>query len=98
MAKSLHAGEQREHVALRIWLVLAIVVSLANPAFGQGTSKAPPQPQPGGPAKSAKEIESDKSNDRAYQKSLGNIPDKPPADPWGGARATETPKTTAKAK
>ena len=83
---------------MRIWLALAIVASLAEPAFGQGTTKAPPQPTPGGPPKTARDIEADKANDRAYQKSLRNIPDQPPADPWGGARSTETPKTTAKSK
>jgi hypothetical protein len=83
---------------LRIWLALAIIASLASPAFGQATTKAPPSPAPGGPPKTPQEIEADKAADRAYQKSLKNIPDQPPADPWGGARSTETPKTTAKSK
>ena len=38
--------------------------------------------------------EAEKSQDRAYKKSLGNIPDKPAADPWGGARAVDGSSTT----
>jgi hypothetical protein len=82
---------------LRIWLALAIIASLAWPAFGQ-TSKAPPQAAPGGPPKTPQEIEADKAAGRAYQKSLKNIPDQPPADPWGNARSPDTAKTAAKSK
>jgi len=82
---------------LRVWLALAIIASLACPAFGQ-TSKAPPQGTPGGPPKTPKEIEADKAADRAYQKSLKNIPDQPPADPWGNARGTDIATTAAKSK
>jgi hypothetical protein len=34
--------------------------------------------------------------DSAYKRSLGNIPDKPPADPWGIARDTDAPKAATK--
>jgi len=79
---------------MRILLALATIVALALPAYGQ--QKQTPQPAPGPPPKTQKQIEEDKAADRAYQKSLGNIPDQPPADPWGGARSTDTPKTDAK--
>jgi hypothetical protein len=69
---------------------------LAGPAFGQ--QKQTPQPAPGGPPKTQQEIEADKAADRAYRNSLKNIPDQPPADPWGSARSVDTPKTAAKAK
>jgi|GEM_PF-7114534 len=59
---------------------------LAAPAYAQ---KPPP---PTDPPKSQSEIERDKSAEQAYKKSLGNIPDKPPPDPWGGARAVEASK------
>ena len=70
---------------LRAAALMALL--LAGPAYAQ---KPPP---PTDPPKSPSEIEREKSADQAYKKSLGNIPDKPPADPWGGARATETPKS-----
>jgi hypothetical protein len=66
------------------------VLLLAGPAFAQGV-KAPPAPTD--PPKSPSQIESEKARDSAYKRSLGNIPDKPPADPWGGARATDEPKS-----
>ena len=82
---------------MRIWLALSIVTSLAAPAYGQ-ISKGAPGPAPGGPPKTPQEIEAEKSADRAYQKSLKNIPDQPPADPWGNARSPDTPKTAVKSK
>jgi hypothetical protein len=63
-----------------------LTVLFSGPVFAQGTAK-PPAPQD--PPKTYGEIESEKSNDRAYKNSLRNIPDKPPADPWGGARAID---------
>jgi hypothetical protein len=78
---------------LRLVLALAMMVAVAWPADAQQKT---PQPAPGPPPKTQKEIEADKAADRAYRKSLGNIPDQPPADPWGGARSTETSNTAAK--
>jgi hypothetical protein len=60
------------------------------------TQQAKPPP-PSDPPKSPSQIEAEKSQDRAYKNSLSNIPDKPPADPWGGARATEGTATTTTA-
>ena len=72
---------------LRAAAVLTLL--LAGPVYAQ---KAKP-PAPTDPPKSPSEMEAEKSNDRAYKRSLSNIPDKPPADPWGGARAVEAPKS-----
>jgi hypothetical protein len=65
---------------------------LAGPALAQAMK--PPAP-PADPPKSPSQIEADKVTDSAYKRSLGNIPDKPPADPWGSARATDEPKPAA---
>jgi hypothetical protein len=62
-----------------------LTLLIAGPVLAQGIK--PPAPQD--PPKSPSEIESEKSSDRAYKHSLSNIPDKPPADPWGGARAVD---------
>ena len=62
---------------------------LAGPALAQANKPPPPAQDP---PKSSGEIESDNAKASAYKRSLGNIPDKPPADPWGGARAIEPPK------
>jgi hypothetical protein len=70
-----------------------LTLMLAGPAFGQGVK--PPAPQD--PPKSPSQVEAERTQDRAYKNSLGNIPDKPPADPWGGARAVEQPSSTTPA-
>ena len=70
--------------------VVALV--LAGPAYAQRGAPAAPQDPP----KSQTQIEQEKATENAYKRSLRNIPDQPPADPWGGARAVEAPKPVAK--
>lgn len=79
---------------MRFLCALAAIALLAGPAYGQ--QKQTPQPAPGPPPKTPQEVEADKAADRAYQKSLRNIPDQPAADPWGGARSPDAPKTVTK--
>jgi hypothetical protein len=67
-----------------------LTLLLTGPVLAQ---KAQPPP-PSDPPKSPGQIEAERSQDRAYKNSLGNIPDKPPADPWGGARAVDGSSTT----
>jgi hypothetical protein len=70
-----------------------LTVLLTGPVLAQQAK--PPAPQD--PPKSPSEIQAEKANESAYKRSLGNIPDKPPADPWGGARAVEPPSSTTTA-
>jgi len=44
--------------------------------------------------KSQGEIEADKRAERAYKRSLGNIPNQGPTDPWGAVRTNDAPKTS----
>jgi len=69
-----------------------IALLLARPAYAQRGAPAAPTDPP----KSPSQIEQEKATDNAYKRSLRNIPDQPPADPWGGARAVEAPKPVAK--
>ena len=69
-----------------------IALLLAGPAYAQKAAPPPPTQTP----KSPSEIEAENAADRAYKNSLRNIPDQPPADPWGGARSMEAPKSAAK--
>ena len=71
-----------------------LALLLAGPVYAAPPG-APAAPQD--PPKSPGQLEQEKAQDRAYKNSLGNIPDKPPADPWGGARAVDTPTTTTAA-
>jgi hypothetical protein len=80
---------------MRVFYAAAVIALLAVPAYAQSYKG----PGPGAPAqgpKSPQEIESDRAADRAYKNSLGNIPDQPPADPWGNARGANPPKVIAK--
>ena len=78
---------------MKVLRAAAMIASLvAGPAYAQRGAPAPAQEQP----KSATQIESEKASDKAYKNSLGNIPDQPPPDPWGGARAVEAPKSASK--
>jgi hypothetical protein len=75
---------------MRIILVAAMISLLTTTAFAQDNHV-----QRYGEAdkeKSATEIQAEKDAQRAYQKSLGNIPDKGPTDPWGAVRS-DSPKT-----
>ena len=67
-----------------------LTVLLTGPVLAQG-AKPPP---PSDPPKSPYELQTEKATDNAYKRSLGNIPDKPPADPWGGARAVDGSSST----
>jgi hypothetical protein len=73
----------------------AITLLVVAPAHAQ----TQPIPKYGetGKAKSPQEVRAEKEADRAYQKSLGNIPDQAPTDPWGNVRAENPPKSVAKA-
>lgn len=75
---------------LRAAAMTALLV--AGPAYAQRGAPAAPQDPP----KSPTQIEQERASERAYKNSLRNIPDQPPADPWGGARAVEPPKSAAK--
>jgi hypothetical protein len=80
---------------MRVVLVAAMIALLAGPAYAQ----TQPVPKYGEPAKekSPQEIAADKETEKAYQRSLGNIPDKGPSDPWGNVRSDSAPKPVAKA-
>ena len=78
---------------MRGFLALLIIAALAGPALAQDDHVQ----RYGEPdhEKTASEKAADKAASRAYEKSLGNIPDAGPSDPWGGVRATDAPKATA---
>ena len=79
---------------MRIFFAVAIFALLAGPALAQDK----PVPRYGQDAsKTPDEVEAEKNADKAYKKSLGNIPDQGPVDPWGNARSTDASKSAAKA-
>jgi hypothetical protein len=78
---------------MRVFRAAAIVALLAGPAYAQDHVQRYGEEDK---TKSLTEQQSDKDAEQAYKRSLGNIPDKGPTDPWGSARSSDTPKTAAK--
>ena len=79
---------------MRVFLAAVMIASLAGPAFAQEKPIAKYGEQS---TKSPQEIAAEKEADLAYKRSLGNIPDKGPTDPWGNVRSDAAPKPVTKA-
>jgi hypothetical protein len=80
---------------MKVFSAAAIIALLAGPVVAQDK----PVPRYGdlGKAKTPNEVEEEKEAERAYKRSLGNVPDKGPVDPWGNTRNVGEPKAAAKA-
>jgi hypothetical protein len=84
---------------MRILLAAVMVALLAGSAAAQ--DKHVPRYGEEDSEKTAQQKAGEKAAQDAYQRSLGNIPEKGPTDPWGAARSTDAPKsaeTTARSK
>jgi hypothetical protein len=75
---------------MRTVLALIVIASLSAPAFAQDNHV--PRYGEADKEKTNSQKAADKAAAEAYQRSLGNIPDKGTTDPWGAARSTEAPK------
>ncbi|MCP4620510.1 MAG: hypothetical protein GY844_29235 [Bradyrhizobium sp.] len=80
---------------MRIIAAAVIVGFLAGPAFAQ--QKSIPKYGEEDKEKSAEEKNAEREADRAYRRSLGNIPEQKPVDPWGNVRSDSSQKPEAKA-
>jgi hypothetical protein len=79
---------------MRVVLVAAMILGLSGTAFAQSV----PTYGEVDKDKSPSDIAAEKAAEKAYNRSLGNIPDKGPSDPWGAARSPDAPKTAAKSR
>jgi hypothetical protein len=79
---------------MKILGAVAVIALLAGPAYAQSQ----PVPRYGDvdKGKSPQEIQADKEAEKAYKRSLGNIPEQKSADPWGAVRSDNAPKAAAK--
>jgi len=78
----------------RILLAAGVIAMMAGPALAQ---QAPVQGYgEKDKDKTLVQQQAEKDAERAYKRSLGNVPDKAPVDPWGSARSAEAPKPAAK--
>lgn len=73
---------------MRVVVVAATILALSGTAFAQAVPKMDPDKTPS-------DIAAEKAAKKAYDRSLGNIPDKGPGDPWGAVRGPDTAKTAA---
>jgi len=80
---------------MRVLLAAIVIASLAGPAFAQDVKQVPKYGEED-KEKTPQEKAADKAAQQAYQKSLGNIPDQGPTDPWGNVRSENAPKPVAK--
>ena len=78
---------------MRVLLAAGMVVMLASYAFAQQSHV--PAYREEDKEKTMQQKAADKAAQDAYQKSLNNIPDKGPTDPWGSVRSTDAPKPVA---
>jgi hypothetical protein len=79
----------------RILGAVAVIALFAGPAAAQkGPAKYGEDDKP----KTPSEIAAEKEAERAYRRSLGNIPEQKSSDPWGTVRSDSAPpKAAAKA-
>ena len=79
----------------RILGAVAVIALLAGPAAAQ---KGPAKYGEEDKAKTPSEIAAEKEAEKAYRRSLGNIPEQKSSDPWGTVRSDSAPpKAAAKA-
>jgi hypothetical protein len=80
---------------MRVFRAAALIALLVGPAYGQ--TQSVPKYGEAPKDKSPQEIAAEREAEKAYQRSLGNIPNKGASDPWGNVRSESAPKATAKA-
>jgi hypothetical protein len=79
---------------MRVLGAAAMIALLAGPVYAQ---QAPvPRYGEADKDKTQGQLEQEKAAERAYKRSLGNVPEKGPVDPWGNARNVGEPKGDAK--
>jgi len=81
---------------MRVVAAAVIVAFMAVPAFGQ--DKQVPRYGETPKDKTIEEKQAERDAEKAYRRSLGNIPDtQKPVDPWGNVRSDSSPKPETKA-
>jgi hypothetical protein len=87
--ESVIAYQSPQGQGMRVFLAAALIALMAGSANAQG--RGVPASGEAAKPKSQQEIQRELDAENAYKKSLGNIPDQGPADPWGNVRGDKTP-------
>jgi len=80
---------------MRIVYATAMIVMLVGPVYAQEEAPIPKYGE-APKEKTQQEKNADKETERAYQRSLGHIPDKGQTDPWGTVRSNDASSAAAK--
>lgn len=75
---------------MRVVTAAVILAVLCGPAFGQAPAPMQQYGEEDKP-KTPGQKETDREKERAYRRSLGNIPEQKPNDPWGNVRGDNKP-------
>ena len=78
---------------MRVVAAAVIMAFLAGPAFGQAPAQKYGESDKD---KSPTEKQAEKDAERAYKRSLGNIPEQKTQDPWGNVRSDNAAKQDSK--
>ncbi len=81
---------------MRIVCAAAMIALLAGPAVAQQAQDPVQRAGEADKEKTPQQKAADKEAERAYQRSLGNIPEKASGDPWGTVRSDGPPKNLPK--
>jgi hypothetical protein len=84
---------QVRETLMKVLGTVAAIVLLAGPAYAQN---AVPRYGDVDKDKSPQQIQAERDAEKAYNKSLQNIPEQKSADPWGNVRSDSAPKAAAK--
>jgi hypothetical protein len=79
---------------MKRFYAVAVIALLAGPAFAQ--SQPIPRYGDAPKVKTTQELQEERDAEKAYKRSLGNIPEQKASDPWGTVRSDNAPKTVAK--
>ena len=82
---------------MRVFVAAAVIASIVGSGCAYAQTPSVPKYGEEDKAKSPSQIEADKQAQKAYERSLGNIPDKGATDPWGNVRSDNSPKPVVKA-
>jgi len=81
---------------MRVVTAAVIVACLCGPAFGQAPQQPMPQAGEQDKEKTPGQKETEREAERAYRRSLGNIPEQKVNDPWGTVRGDNSAKPAEK--
>jgi hypothetical protein len=81
---------------MRVVAAAVFVAFLAGPALAQQQKPMQRYGEEDKP-KTLEERNAEREADKAYKRSLGNIPEQKATDPWGNVRSDNAPKPDAKA-